>query len=107
MNKLKNSLPTNVLKLIYLSLVQSHLLYGLLVWGGEIDKTIGKRLVTLQKKGIRTITKSGYVAHTDPHFKELGLLKLTDMYKLQVIKMYCLALEKRTPDYIYFPSNQR
>ena len=50
MNKLKNSLPTNVLKLIYLSLVQSHLLYGLLVWGGEIDKTIGKRLVTLQKK---------------------------------------------------------
>ena len=40
MNKLKNSLPTHVLKLIYLSLIPSHLLYGLLVWGGEIDKYI-------------------------------------------------------------------
>ena len=69
---------------------------------GEVKsiKLLHYDLLHCKKKGIRTITKSGYVAHTDPLFKELGLLKLTDMYKLQVIKMYCLALEKRTPDYI-------
>ena len=34
------------------------------------------------------ITHSKYSAHTDPLFKKLNLLKLPDMYRLQVLKLF-------------------
>ena len=58
LNKLKNILPTTVLKTIYYSLIQSHLLYGLFVWGN--DKIQNSRLGTLQKKAIRLISGKHY-----------------------------------------------
>ena len=39
MNKLKNSLPKYILKIIYVSLVHSHLQYGLIVWDGNCGKS--------------------------------------------------------------------
>ena len=47
------------------------------------------KLRILQKKAIRIITQSHYLAHTDPLFSKLKLLKLDDLYKHQFgIYMY-------------------
>ena len=42
----------------------------------------------LQKKSIRLITGSEYLAHSEPLFKELELLKIEDLYKLKILKFY-------------------
>ena len=43
--------------------------------------------MTIQKRAIRTITKSFFSAHTEPRMKKLGLLKFSDLYEQQ-----CLTL---------------
>ena len=81
-NKVKNILQRYSLLTLYPSIVQSHLNYGLHIWGSSVS--IGK-LIRLQKKSIRIITNSPYKSHTEPHFKRTGILKLTDQYKLNVL----------------------
>ena len=46
------------------------------------------RLEKLQKKAIRLITNSKYIAHTNPLFKRLQLLKIANVFKLRVLKFY-------------------
>ena len=50
--------------------------YGLLLWGIEV-----KNLEVTQKRAIRLITGSNYIAHTEPLFIQLGLLKVQDIFK--------------------------
>ena len=47
-----------------------------------------ERLFLLQKRIMLVITNSKYIAHTDPIFKTLNLLKLPDLYRLQLYKLY-------------------
>ena len=70
-NKLKNYLPLHILKALYNSLVQPHLIYTILVWGCKCN-----RMVKLQKRLVRIITRSKYNAHTDPLFKRTEILKV-------------------------------
>ena len=81
-NKLKHYLPQHILRILYCSIVQSHLSYAILTWGfdrGRVEK--------LQKKIIRIIACSRYNAHTEPIFKMLKLLKLHDMFNINIIKL--------------------
>ena len=57
--------------------------YGLLLWGNQVE-----RVSKVQKKSIRLITGSEYLAHSEPLFKELELLKIEDLYKLKIFKFY-------------------
>ena len=52
------------------------------IWGGCTNQN-KKRIVTIQKRAIRTITKSFVTAHTEPRMKKLSLLKFDDLYQLQ------------------------
>ena len=61
--RLKNTFPSEVLKTLYKSLVLSYINYGLLLWGVEV-----KNLEVIQKRAIRLITGSNYIAHTEPLF---------------------------------------
>ena len=99
MYKLKHFIPRKVLRLIYLSLIQSHLMYGISVWR-SIDSSNCNRLITLQKKAIRIVSGTKYNSHTDPLFKKENLLKLDDLYKLCCIKLYCLFLQNKCPLFI-------
>ena len=72
-----------ILVTLYNSLIASHLNYGILAWG-----IAAPRLEKLQKKAIRLITNSKYIAHTNPLFKRLQLLKIVDIFKLRVLKFY-------------------
>ena len=58
------------------------------------------RLYKLQKKVLRIITNSKFNAHTEPLFKTLGILKLNDIYKLNVLKFYFLHCNDQLPRYL-------
>ena len=60
--------------------------YCIIVWGSTY-KTNLRRLVSLQKRVIRIISKSTFDSHSDPIFKELELLKLFDIRQLQLGKL--------------------
>lgn len=81
--RLKNIYPKQALMHIYNSLFLSHINYGLLLWGTELDK-----VTKLQKKTVRILTGSTYLAHSEPLFKSLQLLKVQDLYYLKLLKLY-------------------
>ena len=66
MNRLKRYLPFSAMKLMYDSLILSHLQFGITNWGFEWE-----RISKLQKRAIRIMTNSRYNAHTEPLFKKL------------------------------------
>ena len=68
---LNQVLPCNVLLTIYNSLILPHLNYGILAWG--YDAT---RIFKLHANSLRAISSTTYIAHTDPLFKSLALLKV-------------------------------
>ena len=94
LSRLKNFLPPHILKTIYCSIVQSNLNYALLAWGYNCN-----RLAKLQKKIIRIISSKKYNAHTEPLFKTMGLLKLTDMLNHNALKFIYKLKNKKVPAY--------
>ena len=88
-NKAKHVMDRHHLKTLYYSLVYPDLLYGITLWGATYHTYLSK-LVIMQKKIIRIITGAKYDAHTKPLFKTAKLLKLDDIYRLQISKyMFC------------------
>ena len=84
-NSSKNFLPLKIRKTLYYSLFDSHLNFGNLLWGCAKTKFISK-IENLQKKCIRNVALKSFRAHTEPLFKQFGILKFTD--KLS----YCRAI---------------
>ena len=95
MCRLKNYLPVHILRLLYNSLVLPYLQYGILTWGFKIG-----RIEKLQKRAVRIITCSKYNAHTEPLFKTLNLLKVSDMFTLNLLKMYYKYKNQSLPFYV-------
>lgn len=81
-NRVKHFMPKPALKLLYYTLVESHINYGLPVWGNSIHIN---NLVNLQKRAVRVINKKSYRSHTDPIYKSLEILKVQDLYELNVL----------------------
>ena len=100
MYRIKNQVNSKILLTIYNSLILSHLHYGVLCWGFQ-----GHQLFKIQKRAIRTICKKKYNDHTDPLFKQLKLLKITDIFKLQCLKFFQRLNKGKLPQ--YFLSNFR
>ena len=80
-NKVKNTLPTSALRILYYALVESHITYGISIWGKVNTLT---KIEKLQKRALRTIYKLPYRAHCDPVFKSNELLKASDLHKLNL-----------------------
>ena len=88
------------MKNIYYSLVHSHLIYDIQVWGStEINK-----LLVLQKRFLRIITYNdtlplvpGPLHPTDSLFYKLEILKVQVVFKLQVSKFIFDCLHLYTP----------
>lgn len=81
LNKVKHFLPVSALRSLYFALIHSHFNYGIITWGNS--RSIN-RLLLLQKRAMRIIANTRYRAHTDPIFKSLKILKISDIYKLQI-----------------------
>ena len=80
-NKVKNILPNSSLRLLYQSLIQCHVNYGLEVWGSSSSTD---RLFKRLKKSIRIINRKSYNFHTEPVFKKCNTLTVKDQYQLKV-----------------------
>ena len=94
MNKLKRYLPLSAMKLMYDSLILSHLQFGITNWGFEWDR-ISKR----QKRALRIMTNSRYNTHTEPLFKQLHLLKVKDMFGIQCLNFWYKYVNNKLPNY--------
>ena len=68
---------------LYKTLILPYNNNGILIWDHQKYK-----ITQLQKKAIRSITLTRYLAHYEPIIKSLNLLKVTDMLKLCQIKFY-------------------
>ena len=64
LNKIKFIYPQNIILNIYNSLFVSYINYGSLVWGTNINRNS-----KMQKRVMRIITHSHYIAHTE-HLKK-------------------------------------
>ena len=87
-------LPKCTLLLIYNSLFLPHANYSILAWGFACD-----RILKLQKSAIRLISSAQYNAHTDPLFKTLKILKVTDLFKLKSLKFFFRYSKNELPGY--------
>ena len=57
-----------------------------------------KRLVTLQKRAVGTISRSAFDSHTDPIFKSLKMLKFKNIVSLHVAKIMYLYENGQLPE---------
>ena len=96
-NRIKNLLPPELLLSLYYTIIQPYFLYCNIIWG-DANQIALKRLVCLQKRAIRVITKSSYRASSSPLFAKLGIIKLVDVYKLQVSIFMYKAKHGMLPD---------
>ena len=78
----KHNAPLTVRKCIYYSLFESYLRFGLLLFGCAGEKEM-REIEILQKKAIRHVAGAFYLAHTDPLFQSLGILKIADLITLE------------------------
>ena len=51
----------------------------------------------IQKRAIRTITKSFFSSHTEPRMKKIGLLKFEDLYRQQCLMLTHDCIRNRAP----------
>ena len=65
--KIRNFLDRKTLSHLYNSFVFPYLIYGIKVWGNTNAVHLDP-IIKIQKKIIRTITFSHYLAHTEPIF---------------------------------------
>ena len=81
--KTSSLLPQNILKMLYNSLILPYITYGIESWFGA-SRTSSGAVEVLQKKAVRAIYNLPYNSHTIEYFKTGKLLKLTDLYNLNI-----------------------
>ena len=95
--KMQSILPRRILLSLYNTMFLPHINYCLLSWGKDNDN-----ILRLQKKAIRAISSSEYLAHTEPLFKDLNILKINDIYDYKMLIFYHNLSNNNVP--LYFKS---
>ena len=80
LNRVKNYTPFKTRLLIYNSLFQSKLSFGMPIWSGLYKGQL-KQLEILQKKAVRAVYKVDSLHHTEPLFQRGHILKLESLIK--------------------------
>ena len=100
--KLNHFLPKNILLTLYNTLLLPYFNYGIIFWHNSPNETVN-RVVIAQKKAVRAICHLGFNAHTSEHFKDLNILKINDLYKINLCATRLKQLKNPT---IYSISEQ-
>jgi len=96
-SKLKHYKPKKALLSIYCALVHFNLLYALPIWGSAYQSQLQK-LITLQNKAIKLIG-GGYPREmVTPFYSQLKVLKLPDLFKLEVGKLVHDHFQNKLPN---------
>lgn len=77
---------TNLIESVYFALVQSQLQYCITAWGGAIQSHL-KPLFICQKYILKVIAKKPRKYPTKLLFKDIKILKLEQLWKLEILKM--------------------
>ena len=102
LSKIRHFVNIKILKTLYYSLVYSHLIYAIEVWGSS-DVTHLNRLLLLQKRVVRLISfndkrQNDYsFPPSNPLFFKLEILKIQDIFKLKISKFIFNCLNKNNP----------
>ena len=83
LNRVKGIFSQDILKTLYLTLIQPYFQYCNIIWGGASHFALS-RLIVLQKRAVRLITYSHYRAHSCPLFIRTRILRLADIHVLQL-----------------------
>ena len=95
-NKAKHVLNRKHLTALYYVVVYPYISYGIMLWGNTYNLYLNKVFV-MQKKIIRVIMNSDYNAHSEPFFKVLEILHLSDVYTMNVVKYVFSYLKQKLP----------
>mgnify|MGYP001553100430 CR=1 FL=1 len=80
---LKKTAPVfnkSTLRMLYHAFLQPYFNYCLLIWGNAADIHLDK-IIRLQKRAIRIVSRTHFLDHTTHHFAQLKILKLQDLYR--------------------------
>ena len=106
--KIRNLLPLDVLLCLYNALFLSFLQYGLIVWGQTFASYIDP-IFKLQKKAVRAISFQPRLSPSFPIFKDLKLLKLSEIFELRLLTFVYDSVNKTSPccfhDFFLFSSS--
>jgi len=86
--RIKTISDINIAKIAYHSLFESHLRYGLEVWGNSSVTNL-QRVLIHQKKAVRILTDINQRESCRPKFRELKILTVTSLYILAVTTYAC------------------
>ena len=84
-SKLRHYLPTCAILQLYYSLIHTHLLYGLVVWGSSF-KSKFKKLLSLQNKVVKLIGGGLLRDRATLFYSQLGILKLPNRIRSRKIR---------------------
>ena len=95
--KAKEHSPLKVRLSIYRALIESHLRLGCTTYGSA-PLALLEELLIIQKKSVRHILKTYYLAHADPLFLKLRILKIEDLILLERALIVHNFKNKRLPN---------
>ena len=96
-NRIKNFVPKPYMRTLYFTLIYPYLTYGLPLWGSTFN-VHKKKIITVQKKIIRIISNAKYNDHTEPLFKKACILKLDDLYNVEILKIIYKHAHNQLPE---------
>ena len=113
-SKLRHYAPPSILRNVYFSIAYSHLQYGTVLLYGEIlPQSLSTKFKCNKAKLLKyVITKTSFFkTKLSPLYDELKLLKLNNIYKLEISKIMCKFKSKSLPncfnEYFVLPSKVR
>ncbi len=80
--KLRDIVSLEYLKTCYYGLFQSHISYGLVLWG---HSTAVHRILLIQKNVLRTICRAAPLDHCRPLFIQTNILTITNLYIYHIL----------------------
>lgn len=98
--KLRDILPLPYLKTLYHSLVESHIRYGLLVWGAASKNHI-KPLEIMQRRFIKMIYRKNNRYPSDKLYQESLILDIRQLYFFQACIKYHTKQHAEPPVHLY------
>lgn len=83
----RHTFPTNIKRMLYFALFNSHLYYCTLIWGNTTLSNLQK-IFLVQKKALRSIENAAFLEHTEPLFHRHRIMKIHNIYKHKLLRTY-------------------
>ena len=97
LSKLRHYIDVETLKKVYFALFQSHLQYAIICWGSA-NKSDIQPLKIIQNRAMRYLYKASRYTRLDFIYLNLRILKLEDLFKLEISKLMHQHYNNKLPN---------